>query len=99
MCTDESCKKKSARLSAWTISLLHLHQGSMIQKHGFSYHCYTDDTQLYLSFQPDYPAVAAYISACLTDISGRTKDHYLQLILQLGCHPLLHQGHPGTLEL
>ncbi len=53
--------------------------GSVIQKHGFSYHCYTDDTQLYLSFHPDDPTIAARISACLTDISCWMKDHHLQL--------------------
>ncbi len=31
--------------------------------------CYADDTQLYLSFHPDDPTIAARISACLTDIS------------------------------
>ncbi|XP_026056936.1 uncharacterized protein LOC113042352 [Carassius auratus] len=41
---------------------------SVIQKHAFSYHCYADDTQLYFSFPPDDPTVAARISACLSDI-------------------------------
>ncbi len=44
--------------------------GSVIQKHGFSYHCYADDTQLYFSFQPDDPTVTARIAACLSDISS-----------------------------
>ncbi len=42
--------------------------GSVIQIHGFSYHRYADDTQLYLSFHPDDLTIAARISACLTDI-------------------------------
>ncbi len=53
--------------------------GSVIQKHGFSYHCY--DTQLYLSLHPDDLTIAARISAGLTDISCCMKDHHLQLNL------------------
>ncbi len=37
----------------------------IIQAHGFSYHCYADYAQLYLSFQPDDPTVAARISGCV----------------------------------
>ena len=77
--------------------------GSVIQKHGFSYHCYADDTQLYFSFQPDDPTVADRISACLTDISGWMKDHHLQLnlakteLLVVPANPTLH--HNFTIQL
>ncbi len=42
---------------------------------------FADDTQLYLSFRPDDPTVAARISGCLADISAWMKEHHLQLNL------------------
>ncbi len=69
--------------------------GSVIQKHGFSYHCYADDTQLYFSFQPDDPTVTARIAACLSDISNWMMDHHLQLNLvktELLANPSLHHN-------
>ncbi len=54
---------------------------TIIQAHGFSYHFYAEDTQLYLSFRPDDPMVAAWISGCLADISAWMKEHHLQLNL------------------
>ncbi len=55
--------------------------GSIIQAHGISYNCYVDDTQLYVSFRPNDPKVAARISGYLADISAWMKEHHLQLNL------------------
>ncbi len=78
--------------------------GSVIQKHGFSYHCYADGSQLYLSLHPDDPTIATRIhSACLTDISCWMKNHHLQLdlvkteLLVISANPSLH--HSFTLKL
>ncbi|KAJ8414324.1 hypothetical protein AAFF_G00051940 [Aldrovandia affinis] len=55
--------------------------GSVISAHGFSYHCYADDTQLFLSFPPSDTQVPARISACLADISAWMSTHHLKLNL------------------
>ncbi len=72
--------------------------GSVIQKHGFSYHCYAGDTQLYLSFHPDDLTIAARISACLTVIAFWMKAHHLQLklpkteLLVVPANPSFHRN-------
>uniref|UniRef100_A0A3B1IH82 Reverse transcriptase domain-containing protein n=1 Tax=Astyanax mexicanus TaxID=7994 RepID=A0A3B1IH82_ASTMX len=56
-------------------------KGGVIHSHCFSYHCFADDTQLYLSFSPEDHSISARISSCLSDISSWMKEHHLQLNL------------------
>ena len=53
--------------------------GPVISAHGMSYHCYADDTQLFLSFPPSDTQVSNRISACLRDIQSWMDNHHLKL--------------------
>ena len=55
--------------------------GSVVNSHGFSYHCYADDTQLFLSFPPSATQINEKISACLADISSWMARYHLKLNL------------------
>ncbi|KAL6465781.1 hypothetical protein MHYP_G00259140, partial [Metynnis hypsauchen] len=56
-------------------SLYNSSLGDVISSHGFSYHCYADDTQLMFSFSPSDTQVSSRISACLSDISSWMSAH------------------------
>ncbi|KAI2653843.1 putative RNA-directed DNA polymerase from transposon BS [Labeo rohita] len=73
-----------------------LHHWGPSYRHMASYHCYADDTQLYLSFQLDDPTVAIRISGCLA-ISAWMKEHHLQLNLAKTDTPTLQ--HDFTIHL
>ncbi|PME06503.1 hypothetical protein A8A06_07420 [Escherichia coli] len=53
--------------------------GSVIRKHGVRFHCYADDTQLYLSMKPDDSNQLVKLQACLEDIKTWMASNLLLL--------------------
>uniref|UniRef100_A0A3B3H9N7 Reverse transcriptase domain-containing protein n=1 Tax=Oryzias latipes TaxID=8090 RepID=A0A3B3H9N7_ORYLA len=53
--------------------------GNIIRKHSINFHCYADDTQLYLSMKPDQNDNIEKLNACIRDIKTWMTINYLLL--------------------
>ncbi|XP_051811516.1 uncharacterized protein LOC110970601 [Acanthochromis polyacanthus] len=53
--------------------------GNIIRKHCINFHCYADDTQLYLSMKPDETDQLARLQDCLKDIKTWMTFNFLLL--------------------
>uniref|UniRef100_A0A1A7ZJD1 Reverse transcriptase domain-containing protein n=1 Tax=Nothobranchius furzeri TaxID=105023 RepID=A0A1A7ZJD1_NOTFU len=53
--------------------------GHVIRQHGLHFHCYTDDTQLYISSKSINPAILPTISGCLSDIKHWMDTNFVKL--------------------
>ncbi|XDV28427.1 hypothetical protein PO909_031744 [Leuciscus waleckii] len=53
--------------------------GHVISQHGISFHCYADDTQLYIKTNPTPSAALSTLSTCLEEINMWMVANFLQL--------------------
>lgn len=60
-------------------SLYMLPLGSILEKHNLRYHCYADDTLLYLPISPSCTSDIEAIFSCLEDIKSWMAENFLQL--------------------
>uniref|UniRef100_A0A3Q3ET90 Reverse transcriptase domain-containing protein n=1 Tax=Labrus bergylta TaxID=56723 RepID=A0A3Q3ET90_9LABR len=60
-------------------SIYMLPLGQIIERHNVSFHCYADDTQIYLPLRPEDPRSLAAVRNCLSDINCWMAQNFLQL--------------------
>ncbi|XP_048870189.1 uncharacterized protein LOC125742326 [Brienomyrus brachyistius] len=53
--------------------------GNIIRNHGIGFHCYADDTQLYISVNPDDISLLSRLEDCLLDIQCWMAKNFLML--------------------
>ena len=79
--------------------------GQILRHHGLRFHCYADDTQLYLPSKTISPSTLSTLSNCLTDIKTWMQNSFLKLnsnkseILIIGPDTLTHSTLNFTLNI
>ncbi len=60
-------------------SLYMLPLGNIIRKYGISFHCYADDTQLYISTRPDETSKLSKLTECVKNVKDWMTNNFLLL--------------------
>ncbi len=58
---------------------LYVTHGNIIRKHGVSFQCYADDTQLYISSRPGETHQIEKLMECIVDIKNWMMSNFLLL--------------------
>lgn len=53
--------------------------GRVISRHGLSFHCYADDTQLYIKTAPSPSTALSRLTTCIEEIKAWMSNNFLQL--------------------
>ncbi len=53
--------------------------GDIIRKYGISFHCYADDTQLYISTRPDKTSKLPKLTECVKNFKDWMTNNFLLL--------------------
>ncbi len=70
---------QGSTLAPLLFSLYMLPIGSIFRKFGASYHCYADDTQLYIPFKRNDKSALYQLTACLQELKAWLTNNFLHL--------------------
>ncbi|KAF7641100.1 hypothetical protein LDENG_00294130, partial [Lucifuga dentata] len=79
--------------------------GHILRHYGIQFHCYADDTQLYISTRPNISLPPSALTSCLKDIKSWMSNNFLKLngnkseVLLIGSKSSLSKAPPFTISI